>query len=110
MADDLKQIMVEDLDTIVFDTAEGADFAVFTSSTGTVVDPCKVMVEHDVLVQLEGYESGVSTLGTAITAMFSDVGRPKNGSVFVVAGTERYTVKGIEECDGITTKMKVVKS
>jgi len=96
-----------DLGAVFFNVDEFAVSATFTPAGGSTGTDVKVILDHDALVQLEGYETGVTTLGTVIEARYSDVGKPKSGGTFVIDGTT-YTVKGIEACDTMTTRMRVV--
>lgn len=109
MADTFKDIILEDLRNIIFNPLEGAEASLFINEESEEI-PCNIFIDHDVLVQLDGYQAGVSTLGTTITAMVVDVGKPKNGTYFEIDEETTYIVKGIEENDGVTIKMKVVKS
>ena len=84
--------------------------ATFNPASGGSV-PCRVSVEHDVLVQIDGYDAGVSTIGTTIEAFVSDVGVPKKGDSFTVTefGTDNtYTVRQKETYDGVTVVVSVV--
>jgi hypothetical protein len=77
----------------------GGKAATYTPVTGDPVD-CTALVYHDVLIQADGYDIGVATLGTTVTAKVSDVGMPALGSTFAVNG-ETYTVKKIESNDRV---------
>jgi hypothetical protein len=83
----------------------GGKDATYTPVTGDPVD-CSVLVYHDVLVQADGYDIGVATLGTTVTAKVSDVGMPQIGSTFLVDETT-YTVKKIENNDRVMVAMVV---
>lgn len=109
MADNLKEQMIEDLANIVFNPSEGAEAALFINESRDEI-PCNVFVEHSVVVQADGYQAGVGTLGTTIEAFVVDVGTPRNGTSFEIDEETTYIVKGIEENDGITVKLKVVKA
>lgn len=93
--------MFADLGSVFFKNDEFAVSATFTG--GSAVD---VIVDHDTLIQTDGYEVGVATIGTTITALFSDVGTPVRGNTFVI-GSTTYTVQRIEENDKKVVKMVV---
>jgi len=90
-----QQQIAADLAAVFYNTAEFADAAVYTPGAGDAVNPCPVMVEHDALIQADGYEAGVATLGTTVTAQVSDVGTLNRGDTFAVGDTT-YTVQRIE--------------
>ncbi|MFK5951769.1 MAG: hypothetical protein QM498_01850 [Desulfobacterium sp.] len=71
-------------------------------------DPISVTVDHDVLMQAQGYDTGVGTMGTVITAMVSDLGAPSKGDTFVIGDTT-YTVQRIGERseDNLTVQVVV---
>jgi len=90
-----QQQIAADLAAVFYNTDEFAAAAVYTPGAGDAVDPCPVLVEHDVLLQADGYEAGVATLGTTVTARVSDVGTLNRGDTFLVGDTT-YTVQRIE--------------
>ena len=61
---------------------------------------CKVVLAHDVLIQADGYDASVATLGSTITALVDDVGTVSKGETFLVDGTT-YTVVKPESNDNI---------
>lgn len=77
----------------------GGKSATYTPVAGDPVE-CSVLVYHDVLIQADGYDIGVATMGTTITAKVSDVGMPTLGSTFLI-NDETYTVKKIENNDRV---------
>jgi hypothetical protein len=79
--------------------AIGGKTATYTPVSGDPVD-CLVLVYHDVLVQADGYEVGVATLGTTVTAKVSDVGTINRRDTFLV-GETTYTVQRIETNDNV---------
>ena len=91
-----KEQMTEDLKTVFYNNSEFADSAVFTPLSGIPV-PCDVIVDHDVLIQADGYDVNMATLGTTVTAQVSDVGKPARGDTFAIndSGTV-YTVQRID--------------
>lgn len=91
-----KEQMAEDLKNVCYNSDEFADVAVYTPVSGSVVDPCPVMVDHDVLIQADGYDVNMATLGTTVTAMVSDVDKPVRGDTFAMDNGKRYTVQRIE--------------
>lgn len=97
-----------DLNSVFFNSDEFAHSAVFVNSSGDAGELCNVIIDHNALVQMDGYEAGVTTLGTTIEALYSVVGKPKKGAVFTV-GSVSYTVRGIESCDGQTTRVRVTE-
>jgi hypothetical protein len=103
----LKTVMAADLGTVFFNTNDFADAATYTPTTGDPV-PCSVIIDHNALVQADGYEIGVTTLGTTIKAQVSDVGTVARGETFLVDGTT-YTVQRIENYseDGLEVTMVV---
>jgi hypothetical protein len=100
-----KDQFIKDLNASFFDSDFFATAAIFTPTTGSPVS-CNVIIDHDALVQLDGYEIGVTTLGTAIDAMVADVGTPRSGDTFT-AGSVIYTVKRIESNDGNVVRLVV---
>lgn len=99
-----KDQMAQDLKNVCYNTDEFADPAVYTPVSGSVVDPCPVMVDHDVLIQADGYDINMATLGTTITAQVADVGTVnrgdtftmESGKVYIVQRIERYSQDGLE--------------
>jgi len=91
----------------VFDRifAQLGTLGTYTPLIGDAVE-CYVIVVHDAMVQLDGYETGVVTLGTIVKALVGDVGAPSIGSTFVV-GTATYTVKRIESNNNKVIQMAV---
>jgi hypothetical protein len=79
---------------VFFNSSEFADTAVYSPVTGDDV-PTEVIIDHDVLIQADGYDANYATLGTTITAMVADVGTVTRGDTFVV-GTTTYTAQRIE--------------
>lgn len=115
MADNLKDIMQQDLEEILLNPDEAAEPAVFTAAvSGAAPVSGNVAVEHDVIVQCDGYNSGIPTLGTKITGLFSFIGRPRNGGILRInPDTEKelsYVVKGIDSCDGYITTAIVIEA
>lgn len=83
----------------------GGKDAVYTPVTGDPVD-CLVLVYHDVLIQADGYDATVATLGTTVTAKVSDVGAPSRGDTFLVGDTT-YTVQRPETNDNLMVTVVV---
>ena len=104
-----KSQMIEDLQTFV-NVDEFAVAAVYTPVMWSPGDPetvsCNVILDHDVLIQADGYEAGVATLGTTITALVSDVGTVSKGDTFLVDGAT-YTVVRPESNDNIMITLVV---
>ena len=104
-----KEQMSQDLSQIFYNVEEFAHAAVYSPVSGDDVS-CRVMVDHDVLVQADGYDAGVATMGTTITAMVSDVGTVARGATFIMddVGTV-YTVQRIDlySDDGLEVTMVV---
>lgn len=107
-----KAQMAEDLANVCYNTDEFADQAVYTPVSGDPV-PCNIIVDHDVLIQADGYDATMATLGTTVTAQVADVGKPargdtfsmifvinniplENGKVYTVQRIERYSQDGLE--------------
>ena len=67
---------------------------------------CSVLVDHDVVIQPDSYDAHVVETGTVITAIYNDVGEPRQGSTFVVDGIT-YTVERITDNDRDFVVMKV---
>ena len=78
-----------------FNSDEFADAAVYSPVTGDDV-PCNVIIDHDVLIQADGYDASVATLGTTITALVDDVGTISRGDTFTLESGTVYTVQRIE--------------
>lgn len=79
---------------VFYNADEFADTAVYSPVTGDDVST-EVIVDHDVLVQADGYDATMATLGTTVTAQVADVGAPSRGDTFAV-GSTTYTVQRIE--------------
>ena len=103
-----KEQIDTDLKDSFFNINEFATTAVYTPAGGGTSVDCNVIIDHDILVQMDGYEAGVMTVGTVIEALYVDVEKPAKDSVFVVDGSTTYKVRGIESCDKITTRCKVI--
>lgn len=101
----LKDQMKDDLREIVFDPDEGATAAVYTPVSGNPV-PCNVWFENDALVQLEGYEAGVTTVATVIEAMVVDVGIPRRNATFTM-NEKSWKVQRIDSIDDVTVRLVV---
>lgn len=91
----LKEQMVTDM-AVFYNEDEFADAAVYTPVSGAVVDPCPIFVDHDALIQADGYDVNVATLGTTVTAQVSDVGTVNRGDTFTLESGTVYTVQRIE--------------
>ena len=89
----LKTQITDDM-AVFYNSAEFADTAVYSPVTGDDV-ATEVIIDHDVLIQADGYDANYATLGTTITAMVADVGTVTRGDTFAV-GTTTYTVQRIE--------------
>jgi len=79
--------------------------AVYSPAVGDDVT-CKVVPAHDVLIQTDGYDASVATLGTTITALVADVGTVSKGDTFSVDGIT-YTVIRPESNDNIMVTVVV---
>ena len=90
-----KEQMAKDLNQVFFNTEEFADKAVYTPVSGDPVS-CDVVVNHDALIQADGYDLSMATLGTTVTAMVADVGTVNRGDIFTMADSTVYTVQRIE--------------
>lgn len=98
-----KEQMAKDLADVFYNHAEFAEPAVYAPVSGEAV-PCNVIVDHDVLIQADGYDASMATLGTTVTAQVSDVGKPargdtvtlETGTVYTVQRIERYSQDGLE--------------
>lgn len=104
-----KSQMVDDLQTFV----NVDEFAVAAVYTPTLDDPlisgsvsCYVILEHDADLGPAGFEAEIVEIGISIEALYSDVGAPKRGSTFVIAGTT-YTVKRVVDNDRVFVKVAV---
>lgn len=93
-----KSQMATDM-AVFFNSAEFADAAIYTPTTGDPVS-CNVIVDHDVLVQADGYDMEVATLGKTVTAKVAEVGTLSRGDTFLV-GTTTYTVQRPETNDNV---------
>jgi hypothetical protein len=91
-----KEQMAADLTSVFYNNDEFADPSVYTPVSGSVVNPCPVIVDHDVLIQADGYDLNMATLGTTVTAMVSDVGTVNRGDTFTLESGTVYTVQRIE--------------
>lgn len=72
--------------------AESGSSAVYTS-VDLVDTSCYVILEHDVVLQVDGMTSQVVETGTTITAIYTDVGKPEAGSKFVISGITYRVVR-----------------
>ncbi len=102
-----KEQMTNDLSAVFYNSDEFAFDAIYTPVKWAPGDPetvsCSIHIDHDVLVQAEGYDAGVRTMGTTISAQVVDVGTVNKGDTFKVAGTtytaqrvDRYSEDGLE--------------
>jgi len=78
-----KEQMAEDLVSVFYNTDEFAYPAVYTPVAGDTVS-CNILVDHDVLIQADGYDISTATLGTAVTAQVVDVGTVSRGDTFTI--------------------------
>ena len=87
--------------------------ALGVNATYTPVDDlsveCRVIIEHDSVLQPSGLDVDVVQLGITIDAKYSDVGTPERGSIFEIDGTE-YTVQRIESNDKYIVRMWVTEN
>jgi hypothetical protein len=90
-----KQQMAADLAAVFYNNAEFAEPVVYTPVTGDAMS-CDVIIDHDVLIQADGYDVNMATLGTTVTAMVSDVGTVNRGDTFTLESGKVYTVQRIE--------------
>jgi len=90
-----------DLADVFFNNGEFAVPAVFNDG-----DAVNVLIDHDVLVQADGYEVGVATLGTTISALVKNVDTPSRGDTFLIDSTT-YTVQRVDSNDGAVVKVVV---
>jgi len=103
-----KEQMAADLSAVFFSPAEFAEAAVYSPVTGDDVD-CVVIIDHDALVQADGYDASVATLGTTIQAQVSEVGTVNRGDTFTLETGMAYTVQRIERYaeDGLAVTVVV---
>lgn len=85
--------------------AIGGKTATYTPVSGDPVE-CLVLVYHDVLIQADGYDATVATLGTTVTAKVSDVGTISRGDTFLV-GETTYTALRQETNDNVMVTVVV---
>jgi hypothetical protein len=90
-----KQQMAADLAAVFYNNAEFAEPVVYTPVTGDAMS-CDVIIDHDVLIQADGYDVTVPTLGTTITAQVADVGTVIRGDTFTVESGTVYTAQRID--------------
>lgn len=69
---------------------------------------CLVRLDHDVMLQPSSFDARVVETGSTITAMYADVGEPKEGSIFVI-DSATYTVARITDNDRVFITMQVVE-
>lgn len=83
-------------------TAAGiADLATYTSSTGSVIPDCKILIDRNVV--LTGDQGQMITDQITITCFLADVvSRPKRGATFLV-GSETFKVDSIARSDESST-------
>jgi len=92
---------------IIDHTGEEAVYTPINWEPGDVESvTCNVVLSHDVLIQADGYDASVATLGTTITALVDDVGTVNKGDTFLVDGTT-YTVIRPESNDNIMITLVV---
>ena len=92
---------------IIDHTGEEAVYTPINWEPGDVESvTCNVVLAHDVLIQADGYDATVATLGTTITALVDDVGTVSKGDTFEIGGTT-YTVVKIETNDSIMVTVVV---
>lgn len=80
--------------------------AVYTPVSGDSV-PCRVNLRHDVMLQPSSYDARVVETGSTITALFSDVGEPRENSTFEIDGVT-WTVKRVTDNNRILVTVAVV--
>lgn len=90
-----KEQMASDLANVFYNSDEFADPAVYTPVSGDPVS-CNIIVDHDVLIQADGYDVNMATLGTTITAQVADVGTVNRGDTFTLESGKTYTAQRIE--------------
>jgi len=110
----LKAQMASDLTAAFYNPDEFAEAAIYTPINWEPGDPetvdCNIIVDHDVLIQADGYDASVATLGTTVTAQVSDVGTANRGDTFTLDGDgTEYTVQRIDQYsdDGLEVTMVV---
>lgn len=86
----------------------GGGSATFTDVGGEAT-PCTAKVNYDVLIQAEGCDVGVATVGTTIEAMVVEVGTPRKGAVFEV-DPDTWKVQRMEANDGMMITLVVKKA
>jgi hypothetical protein len=92
---------------IIDHTGEEAVYTPINWEPGDVESvTCNVVLAHDVLVQADGYDATVATLGTTITALVDDVGTVSKGDTFEIDDTT-YTVAKTETNDNIMVTLVV---
>jgi len=99
-----KEQLISDM-AVFFNSGEFADAVTYSPVSGDDVS-CSVVVDHDVLIQADGYEVGVATLGTTIDALVADVGTVNRGDTFTIDSTT-YTVVRQDANDGTVVKVVV---
>ena len=101
----LKDQMKDDFREVVFDPDEGATAAVYTPVTGDPV-ACNVWFENNALVQMDGYEAGITTIGTVIEALVADVGTPGRDDTFTI-GEKSWKVRRMDSADEVSVRLVV---
>jgi len=95
-----KEQMAEDLANVFYNASEFAEEAVYTPINWEPGDPetvsCSILVDHDVLIQADGYDASVATLGTTVTAQVADVGTVSRGDTFTLESGTVYTVQRLD--------------
>ncbi len=90
----------------IFATPAGCD-ASYHPADGSAAIPCRVILNRSVLMQPSGLDAQAWERGNTIEAILSDIGgEPARGATFTI-GTETFTVKTIDQNDGITVTMIV---
>jgi len=90
------------------DIAQEWDDATYRPMSGTSLADvsCKAWVHKILQMQPAGLDAQAWEQGIAITALYSQVGRPKRGDLFIV-GSSTYEVLSVDEWDKNTIKATV---
>ena len=86
--------------------ALGVD-AIYTPIDDLSID-CRVILEHDSVLQPSSLDTNVVEIGITIDAKYSEIGTPETGGLFTIDGNV-YTVKRVEANDKSIVRMWVTE-
>jgi len=80
--------------------------AIFTPAEGDPLS-CRVLIERDTDLQPGGYEAQAWGRGTTLEYRLDEVGKEADRGETFTVGSDVWTVRKVEENDGLTVKVVV---